>query len=92
LVFFWFNNRCTHVIRAKKEKNDVFNHSWATPNELEQYVDNLANVLHSFILGLFSKFGRDPKHLHEYKEGLGKIGDTIFYNNEDHKKIQFPST
>jgi hypothetical protein len=23
---------------------------------------------------------------------LGKIGDTIFYNNEDHKKIQFPST
>lgn len=76
--FVLFNNRYTHPTKAKKENNDVFDHSWATPNELELYADNLANVLHSFILGLFSKFGGHPKHLHEYKEGLGKIGDTLF--------------
>jgi hypothetical protein len=52
--FVLFNNRYTHPTKAKKEKNDVFNCSWVTPNELELYVDDLANVLHSFILGLFS--------------------------------------
>jgi hypothetical protein len=76
--FVLFNNRYTHLTRAKKENNDVFNCSWAIPNELELYAKNLVNILHSFILGLFSKFGGDLKHLHEYKEGLGKIGDTLF--------------
>jgi hypothetical protein len=57
-----------------KNKNDVSDYSWATPNELELYANNLANVLHSFILGLFPKFVEDLKHLHESTEGLGKLG------------------
>jgi hypothetical protein len=54
--------------------NDVSNRSWATPNELELYANNLANILNSFILGLFPKFVGDLKHLHESTKGLGKLG------------------
>jgi len=61
-------------MRQKNKKNDVSDCSWATPNELELYANNLANVLHSFILGLFPKFVKDLKHFHESTEGLGKLG------------------
>ncbi len=84
--FCLFNNRYIHPMRTKKT-NDVFNRSWATSNDLKLYVNNFNNVLHSFILRLFSNFVGDLKHLHK----SGRFRENwryTFYNNGDYKKLQ----
>ncbi len=59
------------------KKIDVFNCSWTTPNYLKLYVDNLHNVLHSFILRLFSNFV-GTSNIFINLEGLRKVGNTPF--------------
>ncbi len=68
----------TFALQRQRKKRMMFSivHGQFQMNWNYMPITWLTFYIHSF--WDYSKFGGDPKHLHEYKEGLGKIEDTLF--------------